>query len=303
MAIVTPATAGPYDLGAVVVRTALQVDSETARITAISDPIPRILQGVPLDVRTVAVKLDRPQFILNPTNCNPLAFAGQAVSTLGLAAPLAQRFQAAECGRLKFRPKLSLKLFGGTKRSDHPRLRAVVDYPKGAYANIARASVALPHSAFLEQSHIRTICTRVQFAADACPKGSIYGHARATSPLVDFTAEGPVYLRSSSNPLPDIVMALHGPPSQPLEVDAVGRIDSVRGGIRVTLDTVPDVPVSKFILNMRGGKKGLLVNSRDICKHTNRATVELEAQNGKVADSRPELKAQCGKKGKKKRKR
>jgi hypothetical protein len=297
LAIVTPAVAGPFDLGTVVVRTALFVDPETARITAKSDPIPHILQGIPLDVRTVAVKLDRPNFTLNPTSCDPLSFSGQVASVLGQAAPLTQRFQVGECGRLRFAPKLSLRLSGATKRSGHPALRSVVTYPKGAYSNIAKASVALPHSEFLAQNHIRTICTRVQFAAHACPAGSIYGHARATSPLVDYAVEGPVYLRSSSHPLPDLVLALRGPDSQPIEVDAVARIDSIHGGIRATFDSIPDLPVSRFVLSMQGGSKGLLENSRNICAGTNRAVAKFDAQNGKVADETPVVKAQCGKKG------
>jgi hypothetical protein len=297
LAIVTPAVAGPFDLGTVVVRTALFVDPETARITAKSDPIPHVLQGIQLDVRAVTVKLDRPNFILNPTSCDPLSFGGQIASVLGQVAPLSERFQVGECGRLRFAPKLSLQLSGATKRSGHPALRSVVTYPKGAYANIAKASVALPHSEFLAQNHIRTICTRVQFAAHACPAGSIYGHARATSPLVDYVVEGPVYLRSSSHPLPDLVLALRGPDSQPIEVDAVARIDSIHGGIRATFDSIPDLPVSKFVLSMQGGSKGLLENSRNICAGTNRAVAKFDAQNGKAADETPVVKAQCGKKG------
>ena len=297
LAIVTPATAGPYDLGTVVVRTALKVDPETTRITADSDPIPHILQGIPLDVRTIAVKLDRPDFTLNPTNCDPLAISGVETSTLEQGAPLTNRFQVGECGRLKFAPRLSLRLKGGTRRSSHPRLRAELNYPKGAYANIARASVALPHSEFLDQAHIRTICTRVQFAAQACPRGAIYGHARAITPLLDKPLEGPVYLRSSSNPLPDLVADLNGQ----IHVVLVGRLDSVHGGIRTTFDSVPDAPVSKFVLSMRGGKKGLLVNSRNICAHANRAMAKFNAQNGKTHDTRPVLKAQCHKKSKRNR--
>ena len=102
--------------------------------------------------------------------------------------------------------------------------------------------VTLPHSAFLEQAHIRTICTRVQFAADQCPKGSIYGKATAWTPLLDEPLSGPVYLRSSSNPLPDLVVALHGT----VDIDLVGRIDSIDGQIRSTFESPPDAPVSQL---------------------------------------------------------
>ena len=295
MAIITPAAAGPYDLGTVVVRTALRIDPETAKVTAVSDTIPHILEGVPLDVRSIAVKVDRPDFTLNPTNCDPLSFDGTWTSLLGQNAALHNRFQRGECRRIQFKPKQHLRRKGGTKRAKYPRLRAVLTMPRGG-ANIAGTSVALPHSEFLAQEHIRTICTRVQFAAKQCPAGSVYGHVRAISPLVDYPLEGPVYLRSSSHPLPDMVLALRGPAHQPVEIDAVGRVDSVRGGIRVSFETVPDAPVSKLILNMRGGKKGLLVNSRNICKHPGRARAKFSAQNGKNAELRPFLRSRCSKK-------
>src|SRR5215204_952969 len=111
MAIITPAVAGPFDLGTVVVRTALRLDPETARITAVSDPIPEILEGIPLDVRRVAVRLDRPGFILNPTDCSELSFTGTATSTQGEGAELKDGFQASGCRRLGFGPELSIKLY------------------------------------------------------------------------------------------------------------------------------------------------------------------------------------------------
>ena len=295
MAIVIPAVAGPFDLGTVVVRTALDLHPETGQLTASTDAIPSVLQGIRLDVRTAIVRLDRAQFTRTGTNCNPFDFTGQMVSTLGQSAALSSRYQLGECGRLAFKPKLGLRLFGATKRGGHPRLRSVVALPEGG-ANIARASIALPRSVFLDQSNIRTVCTRVQFAADACPKASIYGFARATSPLVDYAISGPVYLRSSNNKLPDLVAALHGPAHQPIEVDVVGRIDSRRGGIRTTFEAVPDLPVSRLVLNMKGGRKGLLQNSRNICRRKYRAKVLFDGQNAKAVDRHPLLRnGRCNK--------
>ncbi len=291
LAIITPATAGPYDLGTVVVRTALQVDPETARIRAVSDPIPQILAGIPLDVRSIALRMDRPNFTLNPTSCDPMALIGSATSPSGSLAPLKSPFQVGGCSALAFKPKLALSLKGGTKRGDNPALKAVLTYPKPPYANIAKASVALPHSEFLDQSHIKTICTRVQFAVNACPPGSVYGKATAITPLLDAPLSGPVYLRSSSHPLPDLVADLNGQ----IHVVLVGRIDSVKGGIRNTFEAVPDAPVSKFVLEMQGGKKGLLENSTNLCTSTNRATALFDAQNGKTADSTPKLAVKCPK--------
>ena len=294
---IVPAVAGPFDLGVVVNRIALHIDPETVKVSAQSDPFPRILAGIPLDVRDIRVNVDRPEFTLAPTNCQPKSVDATVQGVSGDSATASERFQVGGCKALGFKPSLSLRLKGGTKRSQHPALRATLTYPKGAYANTAKAVVALPHSEFLEQAHIKTICTRVQFAAGACPKGSIYGKARATSPLLAEPLSGPVYLRSSSHPLPDLVIALHGQ----IDVDAVGRIDSHNSGIRTSFEGVPDAPISKFVLEMQGGAKGLLVNSQDLCRHTNRADASFTGQNGKTYSFRPVLKSSCKGGGKKAR--
>ncbi len=304
LAVITPATAGPFDLGSVVVRVALFVDPSTARVEASSDPIPHVYGGAKLDIRSIAVHIDRKQFALNPTNCSPMAFAGTlhgggsnplspaAFSSVAVSSPL----QASDCNALGFKPKLYMRAFGAHRRAKSPKLRAVLVARQGD-ANIGRAAVTLPKALYLEQASLANVCTRVQFAANQCPSDSVYGYARARTPLLDGPLKGPVYLRSSSHELPDLVAALHGQ----VDIDLDGRIDSVKGRIRNTFDTVPDVPVSKFILTVRGGKHGLLVNSRDLCAHRYKVIARFRGQNGKHANMRPRLRAPC--KGKKRHRR
>jgi hypothetical protein len=298
--IITPAVAGPFDLGTVVVRAAIYVNPDTALVRTVSDPLPSILDGIPLDLRSAAVRLGRSSFTLNPTSCEPKSVAGVATSIFGQAAALSSPFQVGGCKALPYKPKLHTRLFGPIHRGGHPRLRSVFEAKPGE-ANTARISFALPHSEFIDQAHFRTICTRVQFAANQCPAGSIYGHVKAITPLFDYPLEGPVYLRSSSHKLPDVVAALRGPASQPIEVDLDGRVDSVNGGIRTTFEVVPDAPVTKAIVTLQGGKKGLFQNSTNICKGAHLATLKLTAQSGKRADSQPPIKADCKKGQAKKR--
>ncbi len=137
----------------------------------------------------------------------------------------------------------------------------------------------------------------MQFAATQCPKASIYGFAKATTPILDKPLSGPVYLRSSSHELPDLVADLQGQVNVVLD----GRIDSLNGGIRSTFEAVPDQPVSKFVLEMRGGRKGLLINSTNLCAKPNYAAAKLNGQNGKLHDFRVQLKNDCGKSGRKKK--
>ncbi len=279
MAIVVPAKAGPFDLGTVVVRVALQVDPVTAQITAVSDQIPRILQGIPLDIRSAAIQLDRSQFTKNPTSCDPTSVGGSLASTLGAVAPLSQHFQLGECRRLGFKPKLSLRLDGKRfTRAANPRLRAVL-LPREGDANISSAQVLMPSSLLLDQRHIRTVCTRVQFAADACPEGSIYGHATAETPLFDQPLSGNVYLRSSQHELPDLVADLNGQ----VTVELSGRTDAVKGALRNSFDVVPDAPVSKFVLRLQGGQKSLLRASKNLCKGKQKATVTMVGHNGRAS--------------------
>jgi hypothetical protein len=299
LAIVAPGIAGPFDLGNVLVRVALRVDPETSRVTAVSDPFPTILHGVILRVRDIRLRLDRPQTTLNPTNC---AVTSLDAAITGVGGDLfstaddslfnaTDRFQVSDCGRLGFKPALAFMLKGGTHRGDHPAFTATLHARPGD-ANIGRAIVALPRSEFLENAHIGTVCTRVQFRVDQCPAASVYGHAKAITPLLDGPVEGDLVLRSSDHPLPDLVARLRGQ----ISANLVGRIDSVNGGIRTSFETVPDVPVSKFTLTMLGGNKGLLVNSRNLCKSRARADVKFTAQSGKELHLTPLVKNGCKKK-------
>jgi len=297
---VTPAVAGPFDLGTVVVRVALFVEPETAQIHAVSDVIPDVFGGVKLDLRSINVDIDRNQFMINPTNCaaqatvgaingggadptNPATFSSYAVN---------DPFQATECNKLGFKPKLKVKLNGPTKRAKNPRLTATLTTKKGQ-ANVARTALTMPHSLFLDQGHIGTVCTRPQLAEHKCPKASVYGQAEAKSPLLSNKLKGKVFLVSSNHKLPDLLVDLRGQ----VEIYLRGVIGTKHGGLKTVFNNVPDVPVSKFVLKMKGGKKSLLVNSTNTCAKPQRAQLNIKGQNGKkVKNNKFKLNiASCGK--------
>jgi hypothetical protein len=307
-AVITPAVAGPFDVGNVVVQVGLNVNSVSGEGLidgSASDSIPHILAGIPLRVRDIQVDVDRPNFLLNPTSCREMSVDASiwgGGSDLFSAAddwPVtrSERFQAANCAALGFKPRLSIALKGGTRRGGHPALRSVFR-PRPGDANLAGLVLRLPRSAFLDQAHIRTICTRVQFAADACPKGSIYGRVSAHTPLLEAPLAGPAYLRSSNNELPDLVFDLHGL----VNIEVSARIDSVKGGIRATFPHTPDAPLTKVVVSMQGGKKGLIVNSRNLCSGKARARGRLLGQNTKQRSVRPVVRPLgCRRGGKKRR--
>jgi hypothetical protein len=297
LAVVTPAVAGPLDLGTVVVRAALHVDPVTAQIEAVSDPLPTILQGIPLDLRSIDIDIDRSRFTVNPTNCKASSLGAQLTSTTGQAASLGSPFRVGGCAGLRFQPKLKLALKGATGRLAHPALKAVLKMPAGG-ANIARAQVNLPHGEFLDQGNLNKTCTRPVLMAGNCPKSSIYGKAKAWTPLLDKPLQGPVYLVGGYGyKLPALVADLNGQ----IRVTLIGKVDSGKNrGIRNTFELVPDAPVSRFVLEMKGGKKyGLLENSENLCrasKARRRAIARFTGQNGKVRQWKPVVANQCKKK-------
>jgi hypothetical protein len=297
LVVKVPAQAGPFDLGTVTVRNALQVDPTTTQVTAKSDPLPQILEGIPLAYRDVRVEVNRPDFTLNPTNCSPMKVTSTMTSAAGTTVHPSTPFQAADCGELGFKPALSLALNGATKRTGNPALTATLKAPKGQ-ANIAKTTVLLPQTEFIDNAHINNPCTRVQFNAGVCPASSILGTATAYTPLLDKPLSGPVYFRANGGErdLPDIVADLGGQ----IHVTLVGFIDAVPikgtegARVRTRFLNVPDAPVSKFVIKLKGGKKGLIENSVDLCKGAGRATVQMSGQNGKPNNFDTAVGNSCG---------
>jgi hypothetical protein len=297
---VVPAQAGPFDLGLVVNRSAIYIDPETALATVKTDPLPQILQGVPVSYRTLNVTVDRNEFMLNPTDCSAKEIKATVTAANGQVAEPTDSFQATNCARLSYSPQLKLRFKGSTKRTGNPAISATLNQ-KAGQANTKAAVVLLPEGEFIDNAHINNPCTRVQFNANACPASSILGHVKAVSPLLSEPLTGPVYFRSNGGEreLPDIVADLHGQ----IHITLVGFIDSVKTGpetsrVRTRFLSVPDAPVTKFQISFFGGKKGLIENSVNLCRQRNRAKFEFRAQNGRKQVTNPFVATKCGGKGK-----
>jgi hypothetical protein len=297
------ATVGPFDLGTVVVRSAIDVNPQTAQVSidsSGSDPIPHIIDGIPIHLRDIRVYISKQHFTDNPTSCEPFkvesrltgsgaSFASSADDTTAMAS---SPYQAFGCRSLPFAPRLKLRLRGGTHRGDFPALRAELR-PRAGDANIDSAKVTLPASEFLEQRHIKSVCTVPQFTKEVCPSGSVYGSAQAFSPLLSEPLQGPVYLRSApERKLPDLVTDLRGG-GLGLRIEVVGHIDSVHGGLRATFEGAPDAPVSKFVMNLKGGKQGLLVNSENLCSGPRSANALFIGHNNVGISLHPKLEVAC----------
>ena len=273
---IVPAVAGPFDLGTVAVRSALRVDPGSARVHAVSDPLPTILDGIPLDLRSIALKLDRPGFALNPTSCDPMSVSATVTSALGAATNLSAPFQLGGCRALGFDPRLSLGLKGRTSRGGHPDLRATLTVPKARQTNLARLQLGLPRSLGLDHSATGTV-------------RKLYGHAMARTPLLGESLRGPISLRSSKQG-PELVVMLRG---EGIEVSSAAKLNSAGGRLRADFEAFTDAPVSKVVLQIDGGRGGLLINRANLCKKAGRAEALFTGQNGKAYEASPLLAMPC----------
>jgi hypothetical protein len=286
LSVVVPAVAGPFNLGNVVVRAAISVDSRTAQITVSSDPLPTILQGIPLDVRTVNVTIDRPGFMFNPTSCESLSVGGTLTSTQGATANVSSRFQAANCTSLKFKPSFTVSTQAKTSKKNGASLDVKVGYPAGAQANIRSVAVSLPRQLPSRLTTIQQACPEATFNANpaGCPVGSVIGTALARTPILASPVVGPAYLVSHGGAaFPDLVVILQG---EGVTLDLVGSIDIKKGVTSSTFASVPDAPIGSFELKLpQGPHSGLAAvlpakAKGSLCGTTLTMPTTLTGQNG-----------------------
>jgi hypothetical protein len=288
LTIMVPAVAGPFDLGLVVVRAAISVDPKTTALTVVSAPLPTILQGIPLRLRSVNVTIDRPGFMFNPTNCAPAQVTGTIGSTGGTKVAVASPFQAANCASLRFKPRLGLSLTGKGQTTDgkHPGLVAHLA-PRAGDANSRKVTTTLPLSLALDPDNANGLCEPADAAKNACPAKSIVGSANAVSILHE-PLKAPVYFVRGERKdpksgriiktLPKLYVPLSG---EGVRIDVNASSSVVDDRLVTTFDQLPDAPLSSFDLTINGGKHGILVvSSADLCKTNQDTDAQLEGQNG-----------------------
>jgi hypothetical protein len=296
--------AGPFDLGMVVVRQAIFVDPVDAHITVVSDPLPTIVKGVPVRLRSIAVDVNRPGFTLNPTSCGPKQIKATMVSTTGAIHQVTQPFQVGDCQALPLRPKLRISLTGRKQLRDggHPGVRAVLTQGPGQ-ANLRSVQVKLPLSLALDPERAQSddLCEFEAGKRVDCPASSIIGHARAITPVLNRPLEGPVYFVKNVRihpktgrtirTLPTLLIPLTGE----VDIHLRAATDVSRDKLVNTFGTVPDAPVSRFELTLNGGKRGILVVNGNPCRRDRVADALMDGQNGKRADRGVKIGMPCKK--------
>ena len=309
LSIVVPAVAGPYTLagttghGTVVVRAKIAVDETTAAITVTSDPLPNMLDGIPLQLKLVDVTIDRPAFTFNPTNCAKRAIGASISSTAGTSANVASQFQVTNCATLAFKPLFKVSTQGKTSRKNGASLDVKLTYPKapwGSQANIRAVKVALPKQLPSRLSTLQKACPDATFNANpaACPSTSIVGTATARTPILAKALAGPAYFVSHAGlKFPELVIVLSG---SGVTIHLSGEtFISKKGVTSSTFRMVPDVPVSAFELKLPQGKYSALAANVNLCTAKLAMPTAFVGQNGaEIHTSTPIAVTSCPKRKK-----
>lgn len=289
LSVQVPARLGPVDAGIVIVGVRLQLRPDGG-LHAVSDPIPSLVEGIPLAIRRLTVNVTRDGFMRNPTSCGEKTALGHFDSLGGEHAEISSKLSFRDCDRLGFAPRI--RAFIGARRrtrtGSHPPFSTVVT-ARGEDATIRSAHVRLPRGVASNTRSLNAACASDAFAAGRCPRRSRIAGAVAHSPLLRDPVTGPVYLvkRPRGQPgLPRIVVQLRTPVALTLEgVVKIGR----RGGIATTFPVVPDLPVTRFVLRFHGGPYGALALTRNICRRALRLPASFTGQNGRTVKTRPRI--------------
>jgi hypothetical protein len=292
LAAITPALAGPYDYGTVVVRVAIGVDPRDAHVIALSDPMPQIIGGVPIRMRSIQVNIDKPNFMINPTNCSPFTVDSQGIGDQGTVASFSSYFHVANCATLRFKPKMTIRQLGSrkqTRRSQDPRLRFDLWSRRGD-ANLKSVAVTLPKAFAVDQRHLGNICSKAELAATRCAGRAAIGTVSTDTPLLEAPLKGLAYAVSGYGKLPHLAFILAGQVTIVPEAES----SSVKGGhLKTVVPVIPDAPIGHFRLTLYGGKKGYITNTRSLCGSPAVTVVEYRAQNGKRLTKKVKLKTPC----------
>jgi hypothetical protein len=293
---ITPALAGPYDYGTVVIRVALHVDPVTAQVSAASETMPQIIGGIPIRMRSIQVNIDKPNFTINPTNCSAFAVDSQGIGDQGTVTDFSSYFNAVNCSTLPFKPRMTVRQIGkGTRRATNPQMQFDLKTRPGD-ANLKSLSVTLSSAFAIDQRHLGNICSEKELTEKECSGRTPIGKASTTTPLLDKPLEGPVYAVSGGGGLPRLAFILNGQVSLVPRAETKTITKGGAGQLQTTVPVVPDAPIGHFALTVFGGKTGYLVNTRSLCAKAPVTKVAYTGQNGKTHTESVKVKAACGKK-------
>ena len=303
---VTPAIAGPFNLGNVDVRSKITVDPNTAAVTITSDPFPQHVKGIPVSLKQINVTVDRPGFEFNPTSCNPMAVSGTLTGAQGATAPVSSPFQLSGCASLPFDPTLTATAGGHGSKANGTSLAVTVTSggigPGGvAQAGIAKVDLRLPLALSSRLPTLQKACTAALFNANpaSCDEGSVIGNATIHTPVLKSALTGPAYLVSHGGAaFPDVEFVLQG---EGITLVLDGKTDIKNGITYSRFESAPDAPFTVFETVLPAGPHGVLTpnvpekENYSLCKANLEMPTEITGQNGAVLDQNTMIVASgCG---------
>ncbi len=292
LSILVPTTAGPYTLtgnggpGREIVRSSIRVNPTTAQITTLSDPLPTILQGIPLDIKTVNVTLNHPGFIFNPTNCEPQTVTATFTSTQNETAPAATPFHTANCASLPFKPVLTATVTGHGSKTNGTTFTVKIQSPGLGQANIHKVDLTIPAKLPSRLTTIQKACPERTFNTNpaSCDPGSIIGEATVHTPIFNNPLTGPAYLVSHGGAaFPDVEIVLQG---ENITIVLDGKTDIKNDITYSRFETAPDAPFTTFETTLPAGPHSALTPNvpenqhYNLCPTTLTMPTQITAQNG-----------------------
>lgn len=276
---------GPVDLGDVIVPVRLQLRSNGG-LNAIAD-IPQFEEGVPISPRLTTISITRSGFMRTPTACGHRRSSGVFGGVGGGSVTTHAAFDLTDCKALGFSPRLAIRVGarGKTGAGAHPPLTTTITQPSGQ-AGIARVRVRLPRALPSNSIGLAQACSQTDFDASRCSRRARIATARAVSPFVTRSLSGPVWIVKQERKLPKLVVQLRGP----LALDFSGQIKiGARNRITTIFPTVPDLPVTRFVLRFHSGRFGIIAANTNLCARELFAPLQFRGQNGKRSDQRPPI--------------
>jgi hypothetical protein len=306
LSIVTPAVAGPFDLGNVIVRASIDVDPHTAQVS-IRSGLPTFLQGagmpatgIPLQLKGITVSVDRPNFEYNPTSCEPMKIEGTLQGAEGASQGVSSPFQVSGCQNLPFKPHVTAQTRGRTSKADGASLSLRFVSAKGQ-ANVAKTVLTIPAILPARLSTIQKACLAQTFEANpaSCPEGSDIGSAIVHTPVLESPLTGPIYLVSHGNAAwPDAELVLQG---EGITVILDGQTAIKKGITTSSFLSVPDAPFQSLEASLPEGPHSALTTSLPIkakyslCGKKLQIPMVLTGQNGAVIEQKIPVSVQgCG---------